>query len=84
VGHTLPAELATDLGIPALTLQRIVQNRYFGGAWADIQAASPFLARRRVRFFDLPRQIAYARELLGQLAKPEALYPEGDPMRCNT
>jgi hypothetical protein len=56
--------LAADLGIPLRALRQVLTNRYFGAAWAEIEARSPFLARRRVRFVDLPREIAYARELL--------------------
>jgi hypothetical protein len=41
-------------------------DSYFGAAWAEIEANSPLLPRRRVRFADLPGQIAYARELLMQ------------------
>jgi glycosyltransferase involved in cell wall biosynthesis len=66
--RVLPVELAADLGIPAGTLECMLQGHFFGSTWADIQAASPFLVRRRVRFTDLPNQIAYA----GQLLKPNA------------
>jgi hypothetical protein len=38
--------------------------RHFGAAWAKVQAKTPFLTRRRVRFAELPRQIAHARKLL--------------------
>jgi hypothetical protein len=62
--RTLSTELAADLEIPAPTLRLMLRHRYFGGAWAEIQAASPSLARRRVKFTDLPGQIAYARQLL--------------------
>ena len=56
--------LAADLGIPRPVLRQLLTNRTFGAAWAEIESRSPFLARRRVRFADLPREIAYARELL--------------------
>jgi hypothetical protein len=58
------AVLAVDLGVPLTELRRLLTHRYFGTAWAAIEARSPFLARRRVRFVDLPREISYARELL--------------------
>jgi glycosyltransferase involved in cell wall biosynthesis len=61
-------DLAADLGIPDQFLGRMLHNRYFGAAWADVQASTPFLVRRRVRFTELARQISYARELLGQHA----------------
>ena len=64
VGRTTGQELAIDLGIPAPLLEHMLGNPFFGTAWADIEAHSPFLVRRRVRFVDLPKQIAYARQLL--------------------
>jgi hypothetical protein len=70
------AELAADLGIPAARLQRMLTNQHFGAAWADIEAASPFLMRRRVRFTELPGQIAYARQLLEQLPEYTAQWPD--------
>ena len=53
---------------------RMLNNRFFGAAWADIEANSPFLVRRRVRFAELPRQIAYARQLLEEDAVPDAIF----------
>jgi hypothetical protein len=72
--------LSADLGISSVTLQRMLQNRLFGIAWAEIEAESPFLIRRRVRFIDLPRQIAYARHLLGQHIGVRADRPELQPL----
>ena len=66
VGHMTRTDLAADLGIRRGALLRMLGNFHFGSAWADIEAASPLLPRRRVRFADLPGQIAYARELLTQ------------------
>jgi hypothetical protein len=60
------AELAVDLGIQSGVLARTLNRRYFGAAWAEIEAECPFLHRRRVRFVDLLGQIAYARQLLKQ------------------
>jgi hypothetical protein len=68
-----PVELAADLGIPAGALTCMLQGHFFGGIWADIQAVSPFLVRRRVRFTDLPNQIAYARQFLSPNGYDEAL-----------
>lgn len=62
-----PTELAADLGISEPMLVRALSGRYFGEAWAEIEANSPFLSRRRVTFAELPKQIAYARELLAQI-----------------
>ena len=39
-----------------------------------IEANSPFLVGRRVRFAELPRQIAYARQLLEEDAVPDAIF----------
>jgi hypothetical protein len=64
VGLKTGQELAVDLGIPVPLLEHMLRYRFFGTAWADIEAHSPFLVRRRVRFVDLPKQIAYARQLL--------------------
>ncbi len=60
----LPPELAIDLGISPHVLARTIVEPYFGNAWAYIEAASPFLTRRRVRFSELSRQIAHALYLL--------------------
>jgi hypothetical protein len=65
-GRTATEELAVDLGIPGPLLGRMLDQPFFGAAWAEIEAHSPFLIRRRVRFADLPREIAYARQLLDQ------------------
>lgn len=59
-------ELAVDLGMPGTLLEQILETPFFGTAWAEIEAHSPFLIRRRLRFADLPREIAYARQLLQQ------------------
>jgi hypothetical protein len=67
--------LAADLGIPETQLHDLLKSRFFGAAWAGIQQRSPFLARRRVRFTELPRQIAYARELCEQYPVPDVLCP---------
>jgi hypothetical protein len=64
LGRLAPRELSADLGIPDASLQAMLDTRWFGAAWADVEANSPYLLRRRVRFADLPREIAYARQLL--------------------
>lgn len=45
--------LGRDIAICRNTLVDIMQNKFFGGAWAALEAASPILRRRRVRFDDL-------------------------------
>jgi hypothetical protein len=59
-----PPGLAIDLGISPHLMDRMLGERCFGNAWACIEAASPFLTRRRVRFSELQRQIDHARHLL--------------------
>jgi glycosyltransferase involved in cell wall biosynthesis len=70
--------LSADLGISCVILQQMLQNPLFGAAWAEIEAASPYLIRRRVKFTDLPGQIAYARQLLDQHGGTRANRPESE------
>jgi hypothetical protein len=59
------AALARDLLIsPGF----ILRAGTFGAAWAAVQAASPVLRRRRVRFSDLARETRQARALRDQVA----------------
>ena len=69
--QSLPPELAIDLGIAPHLLVRILAEQYFGSAWVCIEAASPFLTRRRVRFSELPRQIDHALHLLEHHGEPD-------------
>jgi hypothetical protein len=62
-GERDPA-LAADLGVAVERLRWVLRWRYFGGAWATLERVSPVLARRPVRFVDLPAEIAIARGLL--------------------
>jgi glycosyltransferase involved in cell wall biosynthesis len=73
-GSMPPVELAAELGIPGAKLRSMLVNRFFGAAWAEVEANSPFLVGRRVRFAELPRQIAYARQLLEEDAVPDAIF----------
>jgi hypothetical protein len=75
--QSLPRELAIDLGIAAQRLERMLTGRYFGSLWASIEAASPFLTRRRVRFRELPRQIDYALHLLEHASAPAFVFDLG-------
>ena len=70
VGLATEQELAVDLGLAVPLLGQMLNNPFFGTAWADIEAHSPFLVRRRVRFVDLTKQIAYARQLLERHTAP--------------
>ncbi len=75
--QSMPPELAIDLGISPHRLDRMLAERYFGNAWACIEAASPFLTRRRVRFSELPRQIDHARHLLEHVRDPDLVCSPG-------
>jgi GT2 family glycosyltransferase len=68
--------LARDLRVSPAVLRLALAHRFFGGAWAALEAASPVLQRRRVRFVDLPAEIGTAEALLGQLALPEIVAAE--------
>jgi hypothetical protein len=65
--------LAGDLGLSRTRLSMCVAHRLFGSAWAELEACSPVLQRRRVRFVDLQAEIAAAEALLHEVALPETL-----------
>ncbi len=65
-GHCTDRRLADDLALSASVLDDAVKERFFGTAWAKLEARSPVLSRRRVAFTELPREIAKAEALLGQ------------------
>ncbi len=67
------AGLADDLSISSDTLNAARSQPFFGSAWAALEAQSPVLARERVRFRDLPAQIAIAERLLQDVAVRETL-----------
>jgi hypothetical protein len=62
-GATVP-DLASPLAISPLEVLNALSLPFFGAAWAMIEAKSPVLQRRRVRFVDLPDEIAIARLIL--------------------
>jgi len=66
-------ELGLDLAVSDATLATAMSRRFFGAAWAELEAVSPVLKRRRVRFVDLPAEIAAAEALLDRLTLPEIL-----------
>lgn len=68
--QAVPEGLAADLGIAEPRLQQMLRSKFFGVAWSAIEQRSPFLKRRRVRFADLPREIASARQLLDEHSVP--------------
>ena len=54
------AALAGDLLVSPARVDAALCCRWFGAAWAEIEAASPILQRRRIRFVELPNEIASA------------------------
>jgi GT2 family glycosyltransferase len=65
--------LARDLGLPVGRLSDCLAHHAFGSTWAALEASSPVLRRRRVRFVDLSREISAAEALLRAAAVPETL-----------
>lgn len=65
--------LADDLAVSPAFVGGTLSNRYFGTTWALLEAASPILRRRRIRFTELPAEIETARRLLCRLATPETM-----------
>jgi hypothetical protein len=55
--------LAEALGITIDIVEHALAAPYFGAAWAALERDCKTLLARRVRFHDLPRQIAAAEEL---------------------
>jgi hypothetical protein len=75
-GGATDVGLACDLAVSRASLEAALAHHFFGSAWAEIEACSPRLKRRRVRFVDLSAQIAAAQVLLGQATVPETLAAE--------
>lgn len=67
------APLADDLAVTDAALADALASPFFGAAWARLEAASPRLKRHRVRFSDLPAEIARARDALRRLVPAEIL-----------
>jgi hypothetical protein len=65
-GHSTDRRLGNDLAVSAAVLDGVMMARFFGTAWATLEARCPVLARRRVAFTELPQEIAAAEALLGQ------------------
>ena len=67
------APLVPLLAVSDLQAQAALRSPYFGAAWADLELQSPLLRRRRVRFCDLPAEIAAAESLLQRINTTETL-----------
>ena len=52
-----PVELAAELGIPGAKLMSMLVDRFFGAAWAEVEANSPFLVGRRVKSRNCPGRL---------------------------
>jgi hypothetical protein len=65
--------LAADLALSPKCLSDCLARNSFGSMWGALEALSPVLQRRRVRFAELPREIAAAQALLRDAAVPEIL-----------
>lgn len=65
--------LAADLALSWDVLSAVLSERFFGKAWAELEARSPVLVRRRVRFADVRREIDAAETLLRAGSIPEIL-----------
>ena len=66
------ATLASDLALSPETMAKATAHRFFGAAWATIEADSSVLQRRRVRFADLEVEIAAAEALVHRIAMRDA------------
>jgi hypothetical protein len=55
--------LAMRLGLPVAEVEGVMAALHFGTAWAELEARSPVLQRRRVPLADLARQTARALRL---------------------
>jgi GT2 family glycosyltransferase len=60
--------LARLLAIAPNLVKEAVSTPYFGLAWSRIEQASSLLSQRRVRFVDLPREMAIARGIYSRLS----------------
>jgi hypothetical protein len=65
-------QLARLLAIAPKVLKEAVSAPYFGLAWSRVEQASSLLSQRRVRFVDLPREMAIARGIHCRLSNQYA------------
>jgi len=75
-GRAADPFLAADLQIDPAALAKGLSTPFFGRAWTEITSQSPVLRPRRVRFADLPAEIAIAEELLAGLSSRETIAAE--------
>jgi GT2 family glycosyltransferase len=63
-GSRSSSNLSVELGVSAACLYQAVASPFFGQGWAMVEAESSVLRRQRVRFKDLPTEIAAAESLI--------------------
>jgi hypothetical protein len=68
--------LARDLGLSLALVECALADRYFGDAWAFLEAVSPNLRRRRIQFDALPAEIEAAQTMCQRLTTPATLAAE--------
>ena len=61
-------QLAKRLAIDASVVVEGVSAPYLGQGWSQVERASPLLSQRRVRFVDLPREMAIAQAIRRRLS----------------
>ena len=65
--------LAAALALSYQQLAVCLAHQFFGSAWAALEACSPVLRRRRLRFVDVPAELTIAEALLHHSLVPETL-----------
>lgn len=65
--HETARSLAHQLGLPLSRVLEVMQERFFGMAWSQLEAASPTLERRPVRRAELDLHAWQAEQILRQL-----------------
>jgi glycosyltransferase involved in cell wall biosynthesis len=66
-------QLAKRLAINPSVIVEGMSAPYFGLGWSQVEQASPLLSQRRVRFVDLPREMAIAQGFLRHLSSRSEL-----------
>jgi hypothetical protein len=66
-------------GLPAQTVAPLLSRRWFGEAWAAVEAESPLLSRQRVLRAELDRHMTEARRVLQRLRDAASMEPVALP-----
>jgi hypothetical protein len=78
---TPPERLASEFGLDRTLMRGLLDGKRFGAAWADIEAASPALGRRRVAVEDVAEQMASAAAICDRLRAAQGSPPAADMAR---